>query len=45
VPAEAQADFGAALDRARMLAADAGGVLLVTGSHYIQAPARRALAR
>ena len=41
--AEAEADFGAAIRRARTLAAEAGGVLLVTGSHYVLAPARAAL--
>jgi dihydrofolate synthase/folylpolyglutamate synthase len=44
LPAEAEADFGAALARARDLAVEAGGVVLVTGSHYVQGPARAALA-
>ena len=44
LPAEAEPDFGAARRaRARELAAEAGGVLLVTGSHYVLAPAREAL--
>ncbi|HSR94109.1 MAG TPA: Mur ligase family protein [Solirubrobacterales bacterium] len=41
--AEAEASFDVAVSRARELALHAGGVLLVTGSHYAQAPARRAL--
>jgi dihydrofolate synthase/folylpolyglutamate synthase len=41
--AEAEADFAAAVTRARGLAREAGGVLLVTGSHYALAPARAAL--
>jgi len=41
--AEPEADFELAVARARQLALDAGGVLLVTGSHYALAPARAAL--
>jgi dihydrofolate synthase/folylpolyglutamate synthase len=41
--AEAEPDFGAAVARGRELALDAGGILLVTGSHYALAPARAAL--
>jgi dihydrofolate synthase/folylpolyglutamate synthase len=41
--AEAEADFGAAVARGRELAREAGGILLVTGSHYALAPARAAL--
>jgi dihydrofolate synthase / folylpolyglutamate synthase len=41
--AEAEADLPAALARARALAAEAGGILLVSGSHYALAPAREAL--
>lgn len=44
VGAEAVADFDAAVARGRELALEAGGVLLVTGSHYVLAPARAALA-
>ncbi len=40
--AEAEAGFGRALARARELAAELDGVLLVTGSHYVLAPAARA---
>jgi dihydrofolate synthase/folylpolyglutamate synthase len=40
---EAEADFGAAVRRARALAVDLGGVLLIAGSHYVLAPARDAL--
>ena len=40
--AEAEADFGAALSRARALAGEDGAVLL-TGSHYVLGPARAAL--
>ena len=40
--AEAEADFGRALARARELTAAVDGVLLVTGSHYVLAPARAA---
>jgi len=43
LPAEAEADFGEAVRHGRELAAEAGGVLLVTGSHYALAPARAAL--
>jgi dihydrofolate synthase/folylpolyglutamate synthase len=43
VGAEAVADFGAAVARARSLARELDGVLLVTGSHYVLAPARAAL--
>ncbi len=41
--AEAEPDFGAAVARARELALETGGILLVTGSHYALAPARAAL--
>jgi dihydrofolate synthase/folylpolyglutamate synthase len=42
--AEQEPDFGAALRRARELALELpGGMLLVTGSHYVLAPARAAL--
>jgi dihydrofolate synthase/folylpolyglutamate synthase len=41
--AEAEADFGEAVRRARALALASGGVLLITGSHYVLAPARDAL--
>ncbi|MFL5900211.1 MAG: bifunctional folylpolyglutamate synthase/dihydrofolate synthase [Solirubrobacterales bacterium] len=41
--AEAEVDFGGAVRRARALALDSGAVLLVTGSHYVLAPARTAL--
>jgi dihydrofolate synthase/folylpolyglutamate synthase len=44
VEAEAVADFGDAVARGRELAAEAGGALLVAGSHYALAPARAALA-
>jgi dihydrofolate synthase / folylpolyglutamate synthase len=44
VEVEAVADFGAAVARGRELAAEAGGTLLVAGSHYALAPARAALA-
>jgi len=43
VEAEAVEDFAAALARARELARELDGVLLVTGSHYVLAPARAAL--
>jgi len=43
LPAEAEAGFGAAVARARELALESGGVLLVTGSNYALAPARAAL--
>jgi dihydrofolate synthase/folylpolyglutamate synthase len=42
--AKAEPDFGAAVARGHELAREAGGVLLVTGSHYGLAPARAALA-
>ncbi len=42
--AEQEPDFSAAVRRARALAAELpGGILLVTGSHYVLAPARVAL--
>jgi dihydrofolate synthase / folylpolyglutamate synthase len=41
--AEVEADLAAAIVRGRELALDAGGVLLVTGSHYVLGPARAAL--
>jgi dihydrofolate synthase/folylpolyglutamate synthase len=41
--AEGEVNFGEAVRRARALALDSGGVLLVTGSHYVLAPARDAL--
>ncbi len=42
--AEAEADFAKALRRARLLAAEEpAGMLLVTGSHYVLAPAREEL--
>jgi dihydrofolate synthase / folylpolyglutamate synthase len=41
--AEAEVDFGVALERARELAGE-GGAVLVTGSHYVLGPARAALA-
>lgn len=44
LPAEAEPEFAAALSRARSLAAEAGGAVLVTGSHYAIAPARALLA-
>ncbi|HEX5374896.1 MAG TPA: cyanophycin synthetase [Solirubrobacterales bacterium] len=43
VEAETIEDFGAAVARARDRAAELGGVLLVTGSHYVLDPARAAL--
>jgi len=44
LPAEEQPDFEAALARGRELAGTlGGGTLLVTGSHYVLAPARAAL--
>ncbi len=43
VGAEVVADFGVAVRRARALAVDLGGALVVTGSHYVLAPARAAL--
>jgi nucleotide-binding universal stress UspA family protein len=44
VEAEAVGNFGAAVSRARDLARELDGVLVVTGSHYVLAPARAALA-
>jgi dihydrofolate synthase / folylpolyglutamate synthase len=44
VEAEAVPDFEEAVARGRELAAEAGGILLVAGSHYALAPARAALA-
>lgn len=41
--AAASGELEAAVRRGRRLAAEAGGVLLVTGSHYALAPARAAL--
>jgi dihydrofolate synthase/folylpolyglutamate synthase len=42
--AEREPDFNAAVRRGRQLAAELpGGVLLITGSHYVLAPARNAL--
>ncbi len=42
--AEAEPDFAAAVRRGRQLAAAApGGILLITGSHYVLAPARAVL--
>ena len=43
VAAEAESDFAAAVERARELARENGGVLLVAGSHYALTPAREAL--
>jgi dihydrofolate synthase / folylpolyglutamate synthase len=43
LPVEAEADFGAAIERARERAREAGGILLIAGSHYLLTPARRAL--
>lgn len=43
LPAEEEPDFAAAIRRGRELASATGGVLLVTGSHYLLAPARAAL--
>jgi dihydrofolate synthase/folylpolyglutamate synthase len=43
VEVAAVGDFGDAVARARDLALELGGVLLVTGSHYVLAPARAAL--
>ena len=42
LPVEAEPGFADALARARALALEANGVLLVTGSHYALAPARAA---
>jgi folylpolyglutamate synthase/dihydropteroate synthase len=45
LPAEVERDFGAALARARALAAEPPeGALLVAGSHYAIAPARALIA-
>jgi dihydrofolate synthase / folylpolyglutamate synthase len=44
IEAEAAPDLGAAIARGRGLAEAVGGVLIVTGSHYVLAPARAALA-
>jgi len=44
VATETEPDFGTAVARGRKLALELGGVLLVTGSHYVLAPAREALA-
>ena len=41
--AEAEPDFATAVADGRELALEAGGILLVTGSHYALAPARDAL--
>jgi len=43
IDAEAIEDFDAALARGRQLARETGGMLLVTGSHYVLAPVRMAL--
>jgi dihydrofolate synthase/folylpolyglutamate synthase len=43
LPAEAVSDLATATTRGRELASEAGGVLLVAGSHYALAPARTAL--
>jgi dihydrofolate synthase/folylpolyglutamate synthase len=43
VEAEAEPDLAAAVARGRELAAEAGGILLVAGSHYALAPARATL--
>jgi dihydrofolate synthase / folylpolyglutamate synthase len=43
IPAEPEPDFATAVRRARELAAQAGGILVVAGSHYTLAPARAAL--
>ncbi len=40
---EVEEDFETAVRRARAIAREAGGILLVTGSHYVLAPARAAL--
>jgi dihydrofolate synthase / folylpolyglutamate synthase len=44
VTAEAEPDLATAVARARSLAAELGGVLLIAGSHYALGPARAALA-
>jgi dihydrofolate synthase/folylpolyglutamate synthase len=43
VGAEVVDDFAVAVSRGRELARELGGVLLVTGSHYVLAPARMSL--
>jgi dihydrofolate synthase/folylpolyglutamate synthase len=43
IEAEAEPDFAAAVARARELAVELGGVVVVTGSNYALAPARGAL--
>jgi dihydrofolate synthase/folylpolyglutamate synthase len=43
IEAEGVEDFGAGLARARELARERDGILLVTGSHYVLAPARATL--
>jgi len=43
LPAEAEEDFAVAVRRGRQLATEAGGALLVTGSHYALTPARAEL--
>ena len=43
VGAEAEPDFAGAVERARELAAEADGILVVAGSHYALAPARAVL--
>ncbi len=45
IAAEVEPDFEAAVRRARTLAIELGGVLLVAGSHYALAPARVALGK
>jgi len=43
VAAEAERDFATALARGRELAGELGGILLVSGSHYMLPPARKAI--
>jgi dihydrofolate synthase/folylpolyglutamate synthase len=43
IAAEAEPDFEAAVGRARALATELGGILVVAGSHYALEPARAAL--
>ncbi len=44
LPAEREPDFSAAVERGRQLASELPeGILLITGSHYVLAPARDAL--
>lgn len=43
IGAETEPDFAAAVERARALAAELRGILVVAGSHYALAPAREAL--